>query len=139
EPGKVALAVGEGNEISGPADLTPGVWHLLAATFDGQRIALYADGRSIASGPLTEGSTNGLLMMAPVFTGPGRQHFGGRIAGFTLMRREVTGDEVAALYKSPPDFAAIEFEEGSKPWAIQTRGQAGYRAPQDAATMPQQR
>ncbi len=139
EPGKVALAVGEGNEISGPADLTPGVWHLLAATFDGQRFALYADGRSIASGALTEGSTNGLLMMAPVFTGPGRQHFGGRIAGFTLMRREVTGDEVAALYKSPPDFAAIEFEEGSKPWAIQTRGQAGYRAPQDAANMPQQR
>jgi hypothetical protein len=139
EPGKLALAVGEGNEISGPADLTPGVWHLLAATFDGQKFALYADGRAIASGPLTLGSTNGVLTMAPIFAGPGRQHFGGRIAGFTLMRHTLTNDEVAARFKSPPDFAATEFEEGSKPWVLQTRGQAGYRAPQDAATMPQQR
>ena len=31
------------------------------------------------------------------------------------------------------------FEAGSKPWPIQTRGQAGYRAPQDPATMPTSR
>jgi hypothetical protein len=137
EPGKLAFSLGESNDISGPANLTPGAWHLLAATFDGQKFSLYADGRPIAGGQLTLGSTNGLLMMAPVFTG--KQHFGGRIASFTLMRHALTSDEVASSYKSPPDFAAITFEEGSKPWVIQTRGQAGYRAPQEPSTMPQQR
>ncbi|HWF91325.1 MAG TPA: glycoside hydrolase family 2 TIM barrel-domain containing protein, partial [Terriglobales bacterium] len=35
-----------------------------------------------------------------------------------------------------PDFSTVEFEDGSKPWPVQTRGQAGYRAPQDPSTMP---
>ena len=67
------------------------------------------------------------------------QHFGGHIAAFTILRHGLTADEAASLFKAPPDFAAIDFEEGSKPWAIQTRGQAGYRAPQEPSTMPHQR
>jgi hypothetical protein len=137
ESGKLALALGDNNELAGPADLTPNTWHLLTATFNGAGFNLYADGHPIAAGPLTLGSTNGTLLLAPVFTG--KQHFAGRIASFTLMRHALTSDEVASIYKSPPDFAAITFEEGSKPWVIQTRGQAGYRAPQEPATMPQQR
>jgi archaellum component FlaF (FlaF/FlaG flagellin family) len=137
ESNKLALALGDANEISGPADLTPNAWHLLTATFDGQKFSLYADGKPIAAGPLALGSTNGTLLLAPIFTG--KQHFGGRIANFTLLRHSLTTDEVASIYKSPPDFATVEFEEGSKPWVIQTRGQAGYRAPQEPATMPQQR
>jgi hypothetical protein len=139
EPGTLAFSLGKGNDISGPADLTPNVWHLLATSFDGKRFSLYVDGKPVADGMLTLGSTNGLVMMAPIFAGSGMQHFGGRIANFTLMRRTLRTDEIAAAYRAPPDFAAIIFEEGSKPWAIQTRGQAGYRAPQDPATMPQQR
>ncbi len=40
------------------------------------------------------------------------------------------------MAKQQPDFSLVSFEEGSKPWPVQTRGQAGYRAPQDPATLP---
>ena len=40
------------------------------------------------------------------------------------------------MAKQQPEFSLVNFEEGSKPWPVQTRGQAGYRAPQDAATLP---
>ncbi len=64
------------------------------------------------------------------------EHFGGRIASFTLLRRALSDQEVRKLHQTPPDFAAVNFEEGSKAWPLQTRGQAGYRGPQDASTLP---
>jgi hypothetical protein len=141
EADKVALWMGDQNQLTGSAALTPGSWHLLAASFDGTRFNLYADGQPIASGALTTGSTNGLLQLAPVSNpahGP-RQHFRGEIAGFTLLRHALTDAEVQQIFAATPDFAVIQFEEGSKPWPIQTRGQAGYRAPQDPETMPHSR
>ena len=63
-------------------------------------------------------------------------HFGGQIAAFTLLRRALSDSEIRQLYLARPDFSTTMFEEGSKPWPIQTRGQAGYRAPQEPATMP---
>jgi len=66
---------------------------------------------------------------------PGR-HFGGQIASFTLLRHALSDSEFHQLYIARPDFSVLMFEAGSKPWPLQTRGQAGYRAPQDPATMP---
>ena len=141
DAGKVALWMGEGNQLTGPANLTPGEWHLLAASFDGSRFHLYADGQPAASGTLILGSINPLLQMAPT-AGPGiapGRHFGGQIASFTLLRHALSDSEMHQLYLARPDFSTIMFEAGSKPWPIQTRGQAGYRAPQDPATMPTSR
>ncbi len=139
EAGKVTLWLGEGNELSGPAAMKPGAWHLLAATFDGTRFHLYSDGQPIASGPLVLGSTNALLQMAPPDPSSTGKHFGGQIADFTLLRRAMSDADVHALHQSPPDFAVIQFEEASKPWPFQTRGQAGYRAPQEPSTLPKSR
>ena len=63
-------------------------------------------------------------------------HFGGSIGSFTLVRHALSNEEIKQLSQAPKDFSTIEFEEGSKPWPVQTRGQAGYRSPQDPATMP---
>jgi hypothetical protein len=52
------------------------------------------------------------------------------------MRNALTGDEIKQLFQKREDFASLQFEEGSKPWPVQTRGQAGYRSPQDPSTMP---
>jgi hypothetical protein len=141
DAGKIALWMGEDNQLTGPAKLTPNEWHLLVASFDGTRFHLYADGHAAASGTLTLGSTGPLLQMAPVTEAGAAagQHFGGQIAGFTLLRHALSDAEVQQLFAGKPDFSVIEFEEASKPWPLQTRAQAGYRAPQDPATLPQSR
>ena len=137
DAGKVTLWMGEGNQLTGPANLQPGVWHLLAASFDGSRFHVYSDGQPAASGVLTIGSVNPLLQMAPsAVSGVSSRHFGGQIASFTLLRHPISDNENHGLYAARPNFPVIQFEEGSKPWPFQTRGQAGYRAPQDPATMP---
>ncbi|MEO8735585.1 MAG: LamG-like jellyroll fold domain-containing protein [Edaphobacter sp.] len=138
--GKITLWLGQENSFSGPAKLQPGTWHLLAATFDGSRFHLYSDGVPVASSTLVLGNTNPLLQMAPADNPlENGMHFGGKIASFTLLRRALSGEEIRALHQAPPDFSLVRFEEGSKPWPFQTRGQAGYRAPQDPSTLPKSR
>ena len=164
DSGKVALWLGEGNQLSAAANLTPDAWHLLAATFDGSRFHLYSDGQSVGAGSLVLGSVDNLLQMAPpvieppasnaavsnltaskspVPTSPEHyfkgRHFGGRIASFTLLRRALSDADIHELHQSPPDFSVISFDEGSKPWPFQTRGWGGYRAPQDPSTLPTSR
>ena len=131
------LWAGKDNSLSGAASLAPEKWHFLAATFDGTEFRLYSDGAQVASGKLDLGSVSPIFEMAPP-SSPSQnfQHFGGTIASLTLVRSALSSDEIKQLSQKPEDFSAIEFEEGSKPWPVQTRGQAGYRAPQDPSTMP---
>lgn len=129
--------MGKDNQIAGPAALTPEKWHLLAVTFDREQFHLYSDGQAVASGPLLLGSVSPVLEMAPaILPVGGGTHFGGKIAALTIVRRELNADQIKQLYGNPANFALIEYEQGSKPWPVQTRGQAGYDAPQDPSTMP---
>ncbi len=131
------LWMGKDNSLSGPAVLAPAKWHFLAATFDGEQFRLYSDGAQVASGKLDLGSVSPALQIAPSFLPASNwQHFGGTVAGMTLIRRTLGADEVKQLFQKPEDLSSIEFEEGSKPWPVETRAQAGYRAPQDPGTMP---
>jgi Exo-beta-D-glucosaminidase Ig-fold domain/Concanavalin A-like lectin/glucanases superfamily/Glycosyl hydrolases family 2/Glycosyl hydrolases family 2, TIM barrel domain len=140
DAGRIMLWMGQGNQLVGATDLKAGEWHLLAATFDGKKFHLYGNGQPVESGTLTLGSTNPLLQMAPLGSAiASAKHFGGQIASFTVLRRALSDVEVHQLQQSPPDFALLQFEEGSKPWPVQTRGQAGYRAPQDPSTLPKSR
>ena len=136
----LTLWMGKDNSLSGPATVAFGKWHLLAATFNGEEFHLYSDGVQIASGKLDLGSVSPFVEMAPP-SSPNQTwlHFGGTIASLTLIRSALSSDEIKQLSQKPEDFANLEFEEGSKPWPVQTRGQAGYRAPQDPSTMPRSR
>ena len=138
DAGKVTLWLGKDNSLEAAASLAPGRWHLLVATFEGSDFRLYSDGLQVASGKRDLGSVSGVLQMAPP-TWIGGQHFGGKIAGLTLLREALSADQVKRIHELPPDFSIAEFEEGSKPWRVQTRGQAGYRAPQDPSTLPRSR
>jgi hypothetical protein len=134
---RAILWTGRDNSLSGAASLAPNEWHFLAATFDGEEFRLYGDGVEVASGRLDLGSVSPGLEMAPSFQpSPDWQHFGGKIASLTLLRTTLTAAEIQQLFERREDFSLIEFEQGSKPWPVQTRAQAGYRAPQDPATMP---
>ncbi len=137
---KLVLWMGADNSLTASAGLAPAKWHLLAATFDGKDFSLYSDGALAATGKLDLGSVSPVLQMAPAVSPlPNARHFGGKISGLTLVRRALDAGEIKQLYQRPDDFSLLEFEEGSKPWPVQTRAQAGYRAPQDPSTMPTSR
>ena len=141
ESGRVEMWMGAGNALSAPLPgLSPDTWHLLTATFDGSEIRLYSDGAPVAHGALTTGATNAVLQVGPSpITVENGAHFGGRIAGFVVRREALSAREVQALFAARPDFSALGYDEGSKPWPLQTRGQAGYRMAQDPATLPHSR
>jgi|GEM_PF-1928352 len=44
---------GHDHLIQGPFDPAPGIWHHIAATWDGTTMRLYLDGKGVASGPFT--------------------------------------------------------------------------------------
>ena len=137
DDGKVILWMGQENSLSGTASLAAGKWHFLVATFDGQMFSLYADGVQVASGKLDQGSVSAVLQIAPPFLPASNwRHFGGTVASLTLIRKTLSGDDVKQLAQAHDDFSRFEFEEGSKPWPVQTRAQAGYRSPQDPSSMP---
>jgi hypothetical protein len=135
--GKLALYFGRNNVLTASTPLTPQPWHFVVATFDGQIAHLYCDGAEVAKGPLIYGRVAPVVSMAPERTAlPQAVPFGGRVALFTLARAVMSDADIAAMAKQRPEFALVRFEEGAKPWPVQTRGQAGYRAPQDPATLP---
>ncbi len=137
QPGKISLWMGKDNELAGAATITPHTWHWLAAVFDGTTFHLYSDGVAVAAGPLTLGTATAVLQMAPpLLTGEQAEHFGGKIAAFSLLRHALSPDEIKQIGKTPPNEALLSFEEGSKPWPIQTRAQAGYTGPQSPETLP---
>ncbi|WP_158749758.1 LamG-like jellyroll fold domain-containing protein [Acidobacterium sp. S8] len=134
---KLILWLGKDNSLEATVTLAPATWHLLAATFDGSTFHLYSDGREVTSGALVLGSVSPVISLAPgEIPAEGWKHFGGKIESLTLTRHAMSAEEIKQLYAQKPDFSLAAFEEGSKPWPIQTRGQAGYRAPQDPETLP---
>ena len=132
-----AFWMGKDNSLVGSKTFPPASWHFLAGTFDGEEFRIYLDGTEEAHGKLDAGNVSGILQLAPPeLPAANWKHFGGKIAGLTLIQRALSADEVKRVSQQPLDFSAIEFEEGSKAWSLQTRGQAGYRAPQDGSTLP---
>jgi Exo-beta-D-glucosaminidase Ig-fold domain/Glycosyl hydrolases family 2/Concanavalin A-like lectin/glucanases superfamily/Glycosyl hydrolases family 2, TIM barrel domain/Glycosyl hydrolases family 2, sugar binding domain len=135
--GQAILWMGKDNSISGPVQLVRGKAHLLAATFDGRQVRVYADGVSVAEGKLLLGPVGPSLEIAPAFFPTSSwRHFGGKISGLTVVRRALSPAEIQQILEHPNGFVRVDYEEGSKPWPVQTRAQAGYRAPQDPSSMP---
>ena len=135
--GRLALWFGKDNVLTASAPLAAAPWHFIAATFNGQVVHLYCDGAEVAKGTLIYGRVAPMVSMAPAKTTTlDATPFGGRIALFSVSRAVMSDAEIAAMAKQQPEFGLVSFEEGSKPWPVQTRGQAGYRAPQDPATLP---
>jgi hypothetical protein len=128
---------GKDASFYGTAGLAPGKWHFVAATFDGQEVQIYANGSKVAGGKLDAGRVSPLLVIAPAqFPAQENRHFAGKIAGLSVLRRALTGEELTEIYGKPVNFTTVVYEEGSKPWPVQTQAQAGYRAPQDPDTIP---
>src|ERR1700693_2497145 len=137
EDGKLTLRLGKDGELTSSAAITPGKWQFVAASFNGSEFQLYSEGARVAGGKLEFGSVSDVLQMAPAdLPWPNGKHFGGKIVGLTLLRHALTADEIKELGEKRENPGQTLLEDGSKPWPVQTRGQAVYRAPQDPASMP---
>ncbi|HVC46308.1 MAG TPA: LamG-like jellyroll fold domain-containing protein [Terracidiphilus sp.] len=129
-PGTNHLTVAE-------SSLSNAEWHFAAAASDGEKVVLYADGKEVATIPLTQGEVAGELEMAPEpFPGLDSHHFGGKIAALKIYREALTAAQVAAMDAARPDFGLSTYEEASAHWPVQTRAMAGQLEPQDPSTLP---
>lgn len=138
ENGIAALRLSPTETLRANGSLTTG-WHLLTATFQASTVRFLVDGLDVASGSLHAGPVSASFELAPVLYGCGRlvcPHFGGRLAELTLRRTALSDTEVAAAYRERPDFDLIAFEDGSKPWPVQTVQYVGNPFPQEPATLP---
>ena len=61
---QAVLWMGRDNSLAGAASITPGKWHLIAATFDGAEFKLYSDGTQVARGKLDLGIVSPVLTLA---------------------------------------------------------------------------
>jgi hypothetical protein len=138
QDGKLVLRLGKNNQITAQAPLpNSGAWHFIAASFDGKLLHLYQDGSEVAGGHLLLGRVSSTLQIAPTMPAwPTATHFGGKIAGLTLIGNALTPAEISELAMHRPDDSLVEYETATIHWPVQTRGQAGYSQPQDPAIMP---
>jgi hypothetical protein len=137
QDGKLAVYSGCKPVATSSAALSPGSWHLVAATFTEEEAHLYVDGAEVGHGVAVHSALAPLLSLAPTASCVSEaRHFGGELGGLTLMRRALASSELAQMYSTPPDFGRVEFADGSIRWPVQTRGQAGMSSPQDPSTLP---
>jgi hypothetical protein len=134
--GKAALRFSQRDLLISSQAVDLAGWHLFAATFDGQSAHLFVDGSELAHSPLHAGPIKPELALAPVCSKVNCTHFGGRIGQLTLSREALSSQSIRALAANKPDFRLVDFEEGSKPWALQIVQFAGNTAPQDPSTLP---
>ena len=107
EPGKLLMWAGPENSFSAPATVTPGKWQFVAATFDGQSVfRLYSDGAQVGQGVLALGRVAPVVQIAPPVptAAPGMpsfqgQHFGGKVAGFTIVREALTRGDRSSSWR----------------------------------------
>ena len=156
--GRPAVRYGVRSVLEARAALPRTGWHQLVVSSDGVTPVLYVDGVEAARGPMLAGRVEARLVMAPVTTLPVSEptvggaaerlrkaglpavHFGGHLAGVTLLPEALGAAAVKAGGAGRlPDLSVIEWEEASRPWPLQVRGQAGYEEPEDPALLPHSR
>jgi hypothetical protein len=86
ENGVPGLFVGPGKGIVSGATLMPGQWQAVAATYDGNVVHLYVNGRDAGAAQLSTSDATPSLQLAPATRGVlSSQHFGGSLAEFALV------------------------------------------------------
>jgi hypothetical protein len=135
--GRLAFWAGVENVVSAAA-LRPRAWQFLAATFDGTTLRLYLDGEEVARKDATLTAALPVINLAPArLPWPEAEHFGGRIARFTVTSRLLAPDELRPLPEEAAKLELLPFEAGSPAWPVSSHGYPGLRAPQDPSTLPQ--
>ena len=133
--GHPSVSTGSHPSVLAATALSPSVWHLLAASDDGEAMTFYVDGVAAGTAHSLEGALAPEIRLAPD-PAEGTVRFSGEIGGFTVIEGAKSAAAIADDYAAPPSFDAQLREENAKPWPIQTKQQLGYREPQAPDMMP---
>jgi hypothetical protein len=136
--GRPMIRYGVGNTLVANSALPQSGWHFLAATSDGTTVSLSVDGKEAARGTMLSGAVAARLVIAPTeaITDLPVMHFGGNLAQVMLRPESVTQQALRENASHSPDSLLLHWQDASLSWPVQTRGQAGYIAPQDPSLMP---
>ncbi len=138
DSGKISFWIGSAGAISGDAAvITAGQWHFAAASYDGKAIHLWLDGNALGQKAVSLAGASREVHVAPEqLPWPDAEHFGGKIASFTVTDNAASDEEIRASAGAHPNPDLIVFDTPSHDWPVQSREQAGYRSPQNPATLP---
>ncbi|UWZ81731.1 glycosyl hydrolase 2 galactose-binding domain-containing protein [Occallatibacter riparius] len=132
--GRMSLWLGRGQDrfVTAGGGVSEG-WHFAVATGDGNAVALYEDGKAVASSGYSQGNVAAQLWMGPA---GGEHHFGGKIAYLRIYDQVLTPEQVKHMAAEKPNFDTPEYTEASAHWPVQVRAMAGQTEPQDPMTLP---
>ena len=82
--GRLGFWWGNASTVSSPAALSAGHWHFIAAVSNADGFSLYLDGKRVASTTAPRVAVAAKMVIAPVAPWPDADHFGGKVAGFTV-------------------------------------------------------
>lgn len=136
--GKVSFWMGTAGSIAGDAAaLTAGQWHFVAAAYDGAAVRLSLDGNLVGHQSVSLADASREVHVAPEqLPWPDAEHFNGKVASFTVADRALSDEELRAQAATHPNEELVVFDTPSHEWPVQSREQAGYRSPQNPATLP---
>jgi len=137
--GRLGFWWGASASTSSRAAMSAGHWHFVAAVSDGAGFSLYLDGKRVASATTAPVAVAAKMAIAPVAPWPGADHFGGKVAGFTVQDGVLDSGQLAAMAKRPPDPRLTRFTDASPHWPVQTTQMAGQVVPQPPSTLPRSR
>ena len=87
--------------------LRAGEWQFLAATFDGEKVRIYQDGKLSASGVFWFREAASVITLAPALVWNNLQRFEGSIADFTVSDQLLPPEKIARLAQSAPNSATL--------------------------------
>ncbi|MEH3101283.1 glycosyl hydrolase 2 galactose-binding domain-containing protein [Sphingomonas adhaesiva] len=131
------LTLVDGATRLGGAAVAPARWTHVAAVSDGARVALYVDGRRVASGAARSAATTPVVTVARAT--PGQPHFGGTLVGATVDAAALDARRIAQAAATRPDFANVQLWQVGVGWPFQKQANIGLTQQQDAWTLPQSR
>ncbi len=136
--GQIELRVSPGLALQGATSVELHAWHAFAGTYDGRKVRLYLDGIEVSSSTVNTAAITAVLRLAPedINDPTGSHHFGGSLAQFSLMSRELSATEVADLNRRRPEFSLIYFDQVGSGWPWQEHAWRGLLEPQAAWTLP---
>ncbi len=137
--GELALVLSPSSTLRSGAELDPGRWYAIAATYDGTTARLYLDGRECAAAAASTLSVAPRILLAPTSVnreGVEVPHFGGSLAEFTLAPTALAARTVKSLWAARPDFSLVTFDAIGVGWPLQEHAWRGLQEPQDPWTLP---
>ena len=123
-----------GIRLRAKGPIVAGRWTAIGVRSDGRHVALFVDGRDVAAGEGPGAVVAPTIAIAP--TVAGHPHFGGRIAGLTLVPSALAPAAFAEAARRPPKAELIVFAKPGQGWEWQEKQWRGLFQPQDPATLP---